>query len=36
MTLSNLGRRIHRASPTLLTMAMMALIVAFASVGLTA
>jgi hypothetical protein len=36
MTLSKLGRLIHRSSPTLLTVAMMALIVGFASVGLAA
>ena len=36
MTLSRIGRLIHRMSPTILTVAMMVLIVGFASVGLVA
>jgi hypothetical protein len=34
MTLSSLGRAIRRASPLMLSLAMMALIVRFATVGL--
>ena len=36
MSLSRLGRLIHRASPTLLTLAMLVLILGFASAGIAA
>jgi hypothetical protein len=36
MTLSKIGRLLHRASPALLTIAMMVLIAGYASMGLAA